>query len=106
VDTAGLVDSEQGGDTEMQGMDNLDPGLQDVQKKTVGLRIALVWEYKNVVSRYHWISPIASPLLHPTQGLVDSEQGGDTEMQGMDNLDPGLQDVQKKIAKVLEGHQS
>jgi hypothetical protein len=41
---------------------------------TAGLRIALVWEYKNVVS----------------------------EMQGMDNLDPGLQDVQKKIAKVLE----
>ena len=34
---------------------------------TAGLRIALVWEYKNVVSRYHWISPIASPLLHPTQ---------------------------------------
>jgi hypothetical protein len=37
-----------------------------------------------------------------TAGLLDSEQGVDTEMQGMDNLDPGLQDVQKKIAKVLE----
>lgn len=37
-----------------------------------------------------------------TAGLVDSKNGGDTEMQGMDNLDSGLQDVQKKIAKVLE----
>lgn len=35
-------------------------------------------------------------------GLVDGEAGGDTEMQGMDNLDSGLQDVQKKIARVLE----
>ncbi|KGO64185.1 Mediator complex, subunit Med1, metazoa/fungi [Penicillium italicum] len=37
-----------------------------------------------------------------TAGLVDGETGGDVEMQGMDNLDPGLQDVQKKIARVLE----
>lgn len=37
-----------------------------------------------------------------TAGLVDGEAGGDTEMQGMDNLDSGLQDVQKKIARVLE----
>lgn len=37
-----------------------------------------------------------------TAGLVDGETGGDTEMQGMDNHDSGLQDVQKKIARVLE----
>ncbi|KXG53110.1 Mediator complex, subunit Med1 [Penicillium griseofulvum] len=37
-----------------------------------------------------------------TAGLVDGDTSGDTEMQGMDNLDPGLQDVQKKIARVLE----
>lgn len=37
-----------------------------------------------------------------TAGLVDGENGGDTEMQGMDNLDSGLQDIQKKIARVLE----
>jgi hypothetical protein len=37
-----------------------------------------------------------------TAGLVEGEKSGDTEMQGMDNLDPGLQDVQKKIARVLE----
>ncbi|KAJ5779652.1 hypothetical protein N7457_007372 [Penicillium paradoxum] len=37
-----------------------------------------------------------------TAGFVDGEQGGDTEMQGMDNSDSDLQDVQKKIARVLE----
>ena len=37
-----------------------------------------------------------------TAGLVDGEAAGDTEMQGVDNPDSGLQDVQKKIARVLE----
>lgn len=37
-----------------------------------------------------------------TAGLVGSEQGDDTEMQGSDKFDSGLQDVQKKIARVLE----
>ncbi|CAG8906134.1 unnamed protein product [Penicillium egyptiacum] len=37
-----------------------------------------------------------------TAGLVDGEKGGDTEMQGMDNLDSGLEDVRNKIARVLE----
>ncbi|CDM38592.1 hypothetical protein DTO013E5_7204 [Penicillium roqueforti] len=37
-----------------------------------------------------------------TAGLVDGEAAGDTEMEGVDNPDSGLQDVQKKIARVLE----
>jgi hypothetical protein len=37
-----------------------------------------------------------------TAGLLDGEQGDDTEMQGADPSDSRLQDVQRKIVRVLE----
>lgn len=40
--------------------------LNRESREIARLGIALVWEYKNVASQCHWISPIASPLLHPT----------------------------------------